>query len=77
MPHPSIITYMCINRGVKYNKEIEEICLKTSPLTLTAITKPPVVKGKGKMKEFKKGRRDSEQNEQAIMVSIMKTRDER
>ena len=68
---------MCISRGVKFNKEEEERCPKTSPLTLTAITKSPIDKGKGKMKEIEEGRRDSEQNEHAIVVSTMKRRDEK
>ena len=66
-----------MSKGVKFNKEEDEKCLKTSHLTLTAITKPPVDKGKGKIKEIEKGRRDSEQTEQAIMVSTMKRREER
>ena len=34
LPHPTIITYLCISRGVKYNRETKERCPKTSPLTL-------------------------------------------
>ena len=46
LPHPTIITYLCISKGVKFNREKEEKCPKTSPLALTAITKLPVDKGK-------------------------------
>ena len=54
MPHPAIITYLCISGGVKFNREEEERCPEISPLTLTAITKLPLDKGKGKMKEIEK-----------------------
>ena len=58
MPHLAIITYLCISGGVKFNRvEEEERCSKTSPLTLTAITKLPLDKGKGKMKENEEGGR--------------------
>ena len=60
LPYPAFITYLCISKGVKFNKEEDERFPKTSPLTLTVITKPLVDKGKGKMKEIEEGRRDSE-----------------
>ena len=60
-PHPAIITYLCISKGVGFNKEEDERCTKISPLTLTAITKPPSDKDKGKMKEIEEGKRESEQ----------------
>ena len=59
--HPAIITYSFISKGVKFNKEEDEKCPKTYPFTLTAITKPSLDKGKGKMKEIEEGRKDSEQ----------------
>ena len=37
--------------GVTFNKEAEERCPRTPPLTLTAITKPPAIKDKRKLKE--------------------------
>ena len=51
MPHPTIITYFFIKEGVNFNIDEEERCPKTPPLTLTAIIKPPAIKGKGKLKE--------------------------
>ena len=77
LPHPAIITYLCISKGVKFNREKEERCPNTSPLTLIAIIKLRVNKGERKMKEIEEGRTDSEQTEQAIVVSTMKRRDER
>ena len=31
IPHPSLITLLCIKGGVKFNSEEEERCPKTSP----------------------------------------------
>ena len=68
-------TYLCISKGVRFNKEEDERCPKTSPLTLIAITKPPSDKVKVKMKEIEEGRRESERIEQAIVVSTMRRRE--
>ena len=40
IPHPAMITLMCIKRGVAFN-ETEERCLRSSPLTLTRVLKAP------------------------------------
>ena len=69
MPHLTIITYLCIKEGVKFNREEEERCSKTSTLTLTSITKPPSDKGKGKLKEIEEDGRNGEQKEHAIVLS--------
>ena len=50
MPHPSIITHLCINGGVTFDKGEGEKCPAVSYLTLTAITKTPTSKGKEKLK---------------------------
>ena len=41
IPHPTTITRLCIRAGVKGNWAEEEECPKTSPLTLTEISKGP------------------------------------
>ena len=40
MPHPALITLMCIKGGVTFN-EIEEKCPRASPLTLTGVLRTP------------------------------------
>ena len=49
IPCPTTIIRLCILEVVKGTWEEEERCPKTSPLTLTSITKPQVNKGKKKM----------------------------
>ena len=39
IPHPTLITRLCILGGVEGDWKEEENCLKTLPLTLTGITK--------------------------------------
>ena len=41
IPHPSLITLLCIKGGVKFNED-EENSPKASPLTLTGVLKPPI-----------------------------------
>ena len=41
IPHPAIISGLCILAGVKGSWEEEEICPRVSPLTLTGVTKVP------------------------------------
>ena len=87
MPHPTTITRLCILGKVEGTWEEEEKCPRTSPLTLTGITRPPLGKEKGKAKKLEKGKtkeieegdgeRGEENIEQAIMVSSMKGREER
>ena len=50
IPYPSLITYMCIKGGVKFNEE-EERCPKASPLTLTGALKALVESEKGERRE--------------------------
>ena len=76
IPHPATITKLCIQGGVKGTWEEEERCPRTSPLTLTSITKPPDNKGKKLMKEIEEDR-GGRVNEQTIVVSSIKKRDER
>ena len=45
IPHPALITRLCILGGVKGDREEEETCPRASPLTLTGITKGPKKKG--------------------------------
>ena len=48
MPHPSIITHMCLKGGVIFDKDEEEKCPIVSYLTLIAITKNPASNDKKK-----------------------------
>ena len=41
VPHPTLITRLCILGGVEGDWEEEEVCPKAYPLTLTRITKGP------------------------------------
>ena len=52
IPHPSTITRLSIPGRVEITWKEEERCPKTSPLTLTGITKPPSNKGKEKVREI-------------------------
>ena len=54
VPHPALITRLCILGGVEEDWEEEETCPKVSPLTLTGITKGPKNKGKEKEVEAEK-----------------------
>ena len=58
IPHPTTITSLCIQGGVKEEWGIEETYPRASPLTLTGITKG--LKNRGKGKETKKRRRKKE-----------------
>ena len=51
IPHPAIITRLCIQGGVEEEWGIEETYPRASPLTLTGITKGPKNIGKGEEKE--------------------------
>ena len=51
IPHPSLITLLCIKGGVKFNEEEEERCPKTSPLTLIGVLKAPMESKEGKRRE--------------------------
>ena len=51
IPHPSLITLLCIKGGVKFNEEEEERFPKASPLTLDGVLKAPVESGEGERRE--------------------------
>ena len=51
IPHPTLITRLCILGGVQGEWEEEENCPRTSPLTLTTITKVPKNRGRGRQVE--------------------------
>ena len=75
IPHPSTITGLCILGGVNGTWEEEERCPKTSPLTLTDVTKPPSNRGKKKVYEIEEENKDNRENEQAIEVSSIKEKE--
>ena len=79
MPHLATITRLCILGKVKGTWEEEEKCPRTSPLTLTGITRPLPSKEKGKAKEIEEEDKEKreENTEQAIVVSLVKGREER
>ena len=58
VPHPALITRLCILGGVEGDWEEEETCPKTLPLTLTGVIKGP--KNIGKEKEAKIEREERE-----------------
>ena len=51
IPHPAIMTRLCIQGGVEEEWGTEETYPRASPLTLTGVTKGPKNRGKGKEKE--------------------------
>ena len=51
IPHLGLISRLYILGGVQGDWEVEENCLKTSPLTLTKITKGPKNRGRGSQVE--------------------------
>ena len=84
MPHPSIITHLCLKGGVTFGKHEEEKCPIVPHLTLTAITKNLASKVKKSLNEAQEERGDKgvevniiETNNQALVVSTMKIRNER
>ena len=77
VPHPTLITKLCILGGVEGDWEEEETCSRASPLTLTRITKGPKNKGKEKEVEIEEEERDDKGNKQAHLESIVQERQER
>ena len=66
IPHPTLITGLCIIGGVERDWEEEDTCSRASPLTLTGITKGPKNKGKEKEVETEEEEEgDGKGNEQA------------
>ena len=51
IPHPVTITNLCLLGGVQGDWEEKEKCPRTSPLTLTGITKGPKNRGRGRVVE--------------------------
>ena len=60
-PHPALISRLCILGGVQGDWEEEENCPKTSPLTLTGITKEP--KNRGRVRQVEAVREEEEHAE--------------
>ena len=58
VPHPALITRLCIMGDVEGDWEEEENYPRTSPLTLTGITNGP--KNKGRKREAKAAREEEE-----------------
>ena len=78
IPYPTTITRFCILGGVKGTWEEEERCPKTSPLTLTGITRAPSYKGKKKLQEVEEEEdRRVENPKQAMVLSIDRRKEER
>ena len=59
VPHPALITRLCILGGVEGDWKEEETCPKVSPLTLIGITKGPKKRGKDKKVEVEKEEGDT------------------
>ena len=51
IPHPYLITLLCIKGGVKFNEVKEERCPKVSPLTLVGVCKAPVESKEGERRD--------------------------
>ena len=71
IPHPTLITRLCIMGGVEGDWEEEETCPRAPPLTLTGITKGPKNKGKEKEVETEEEEGDNRGNEQAHLESLV------
>ena len=69
VPHPTLITRLCILRGVEGDWEEEETCPKASPLTLIGITKGPKNRGKEKEVETEKEEGDNKDIEKVQFES--------
>ena len=77
VPHPVLITRLCILGSVKGNWEEEETCPRVSPLTLIGITKGPKNKGKEKEPEAEKEKGDNREIEQVQFESPAQEHQER
>ena len=67
VPHPALITRLCILGGVKGDWKEEETCPRTSPLTLTGITKGPKNRGREREAEVE---REKEENIEINQIRI-------
>ena len=63
VPHPTLITRLCIMGGVERDWEEEETCPKAFPLTLIGITKGSKNRGKETEVEAEEEERDDRENE--------------
>ena len=77
VPHPALITRLCILGGVEGDCEEEETCPRASPLTLIGITKGPKNKGKEIEVETEEEEGDDRQNEQVQLESPTQEQQER
>ena len=64
VPHPALITRLCILGGVEGDWEEEETCPKTSPLISTGAIKGPKNRGKEKEVEIKREEEDNREVDQ-------------
>ena len=64
VPHPALVTKLCILGSVEGDWEEEETCPRASPLTLTGITKGPKNRGKEIEVETKEEEGDDREIEQ-------------
>ena len=60
IPHPSLITLLCIRGDVKFNEWEEERCPKASPLTLAGVLQVPLESEEEERRE----KRESHQKEE-------------
>ena len=51
IPHPSLITLMCVKGVIKFNEREDERCSKASPLTLAGALKAPMESKEGEIRE--------------------------
>ena len=74
IPHPTTITSLCIQGGVKKEWGIEETYPRASPLTLTGITKGLKNRGKGREKETE-AKKKKEKNEGCTEIEQWESQD--
>ena len=60
IPHPSLITFLCIKGGVKFNEVEEERSPKASHLTLVGVLKALVESEEGEKREKTKKMKGAE-----------------
>ena len=77
VPHPALITRLCILGDVEGDWEEEETCPKASPLTLTGVTKGPKNRGKEREVEDEKREGDDRDIKQVQFESPVQERQER